>query len=64
MYKGRFEFIAIHTRIPFVSAICFQAGLGSTLFGSRREERRPLLFNLRATTLGTPNLAVLMFGKS
>jgi hypothetical protein len=44
----------------------FQAELGSTLFRSRREERRPLLFDLRATTLGALNLnlALLMFGKS
>jgi hypothetical protein len=39
-------------------------GLGSTLLGSRREERRPLLFDLRATTVGALDLALLMFGKS
>ena len=47
-----------------LAATVFQAGLGSTLFGGRREERRPLLFNLRAATLGTLDLALFVFGKS
>ena len=53
-------------RLPSQSARCnrFQAGLGSTLFRSRCEERRPLLFNLRTAALGTLDLALFMFGKS
>jgi hypothetical protein len=42
----------------------FQAGLRSALFRSRREERGPLLFDLRTTTLGAFDLALRMFGKS
>jgi hypothetical protein len=45
-------------------AIVFQAGLGSTLFRSRREERRPLLFDLGSATLGALDLTLLMFGQS
>ena len=39
----------------------FQAGLGSTLFTSRREERRPLLFDVRTNTIGALDLVLLMF---
>src|ERR1700747_3105634 len=44
--------------------LSFQAGPGSTLLRSRCEERRPLLFDLRATTCGTLDLALFVFGKS
>jgi hypothetical protein len=46
-----------------LAATVFQAGPGSTLFRSRCEERRPLLFNLRTAALGTLDLALFMFGK-
>jgi hypothetical protein len=49
-------------RLP--PGLILQAELGSTLFRSRREERRPLLFDLRTTTLGALDLALLMFGQS
>jgi len=40
-----------------VSPPSFKQDWGSTLFRSRREERRPLLFDLRTTTLGALDLA-------
>jgi hypothetical protein len=63
-FKLRAEehFEAAHHSPPAATVI--QAGLGSTLFRSRREERRPLLFDLRTTTLGALDLALLMFGES
>jgi len=54
----------MRARRPRSSQLFFQAGRGSTLFRSRRKERRPLLFDLRTTTLGALDLALLMFGES
>jgi hypothetical protein len=63
VFPERQEILIRGTGFGGVVAMLFQLGLGSTLFGSRREERCPLLFNLGTPAFGTLDLARFIFGE-